>query len=221
MRNFQSIVIFAAACLVALTAGPVLAQKGGGMVCWKDKAGKTVGCGDKVPPEYQDNANRVLNQRGVTVNQTDAALTPEQRAAQKAETEQKKIDAVKRDEDARRDRALLDSFTNEKEIDLKRARDIQQIEINISAQQSNIASMTDRQNEIRSKFDEAKKENKPIPPALQQDYDRRAAEIAKSQALVTQKRKEIVEKNQEYDAMKKHFIELKNTGGVAPAAAKK
>ena len=40
-----------------------------------------MGCGDKVPPEYQDNANKVLNDRGITVKQTDQALTPEQRAA--------------------------------------------------------------------------------------------------------------------------------------------
>ena len=43
-------------------------QSGGKIVCWKDKAGKTVGCGDKVPPEYQDNATKELNRRGVTVN---------------------------------------------------------------------------------------------------------------------------------------------------------
>ena len=55
----------------------------------KDKAGKTVGCGDKVPPEYQDNAQQELNKRGMTVKQTDAALTPQQLQAQAAEAERK------------------------------------------------------------------------------------------------------------------------------------
>ncbi len=216
MRNFHSTVFIAAACAFALTAGPLQAQQKG-LVCWKDKAGKTVGCGDKVPPEYQDNANSTLNNRGVTVNQSEASMTPEQRAAQKADSEKKKSEEQKREEEKRKDRALLDSFTNEKEIDLKRARDIQQIEVNISAQQSNIKSMTDRQSEAKAKIDEAKKENKPVPPTVQQEYDKKTADIAKAQEHITQKRREIADKNQEYDAMKKRFVELKG-GSTAPTA---
>ncbi len=216
MRTIHKIAGLAAAGLLAINVGPAAAQqKGGGMVCWKDKAGKTVGCGDKVPPEYQDNANAVINQRGVTVKETDAALTPEQRAAQKAAAEQKKVDAQKRAEEERRDRALLDSFSNEKEIDLKRARDIQQIEVTISAQQSLIKSITDRQTETRGKIDELKKGGKPVPPQIQQEYDKQTTDLTRLQDQVTQKRKEIADKNVDYDAMKKRFVELKS------AAAKK
>ena len=54
-RAFDATRMSAAALLglaLAIAAGPVLAQsKGGGkIVCWKDKSGKTVGCGDRVPP---------------------------------------------------------------------------------------------------------------------------------------------------------------------------
>jgi chromosome segregation ATPase len=212
MKNTNSIIALCTACLIALCTGSALAQqKGGtGLVCWKDKSGKTVGCGDKVPPEYQDNASQELNKRGMTVNQKDAALTPEQKAAQQAAAEQKKNEAMKQDEQARRDRVLLDSFTNDKEIDLKRNRDIQQVEVNISAQQSNIKTMTDRMNDTRAKIDALKKENKPVPPPMQQDYDKLAGDIAKLQEHIAQKRKEIADKNVEYDAMKKRFIELKS-----------
>lgn len=216
MRNLQTLVSLTAAGLLALSAGVATAQSKG-LVCWKDKAGKTVGCGDKVPPEYQDNANATLNKRGVTVNQSEATMTPEQRAAQKAEADRKKADDLKREEDKRKDLALLNSFTNEKEIDLKRARDIQQLEVNISAQQNNIKSMTERQGEAKVKIDQAKKDNKPVPPVTQQEYDKATADIAKAQDQITQKRKEIAEKNVEYDAMKKRFIELKG-GSSAPAA---
>ena len=81
------------AIVLALTAGVSFAQpkgSGTGIVCWKNKAGKTVGCGDKVPPEYQDNAQQELNKRGMTVKQTEAALTPEQRQVQAAEAERKR-----------------------------------------------------------------------------------------------------------------------------------
>ena len=222
MYKIRTRFLMAAACALALTATPASAQqKAGGLVCWKDKAGKTVGCGDKVPPEYQDNAASTLNKRGVTVNQSEASLTPEQRAAQKADADKKKAEEQKRDEEKRKDRALLDSFTNEKEIDLKRARDIQQIEVNIAAQQSLVKSMSDRQAETRAKIDAAKKDNKPVAPALQQEYDKQTSDLAKLQDHITQKRKEIVEKNAEYDAMKKRFIELKGPAPATAAPAKK
>ena len=204
--------------MIMLSAGPALSQQksGGGVVCWKDKSGKTVGCGDKVPPEYQDSANSTLNKRGVTVNQSDVAQTPEQQRSQQADAEKKKLDERKREDEKRRDRALLDSFTSEKEIDLKRARDIQQIEINISTQQSYVKNLTDRQNEARLKIEQYKKESKPAPPATQLELDRTTAELAKTEAQIAQKRKEIVDRNRDYDDMKKRFNELT---GANPAAA--
>ncbi len=200
-----------------MAGGSVLAQQkagGSGIVCWKDKSGKTVGCGDKVPPEYQDNANKVLNQRGMTIKQTDAALTAEQKRAQAADDDRRRIDAQKREEERRHDRALLDSFTTVKEIDLKRTRDIQQIEINISAQQTNLKNVGDRESETRAKMDQYKKANKPVPAPLQEDYDRLATEKSKIQAQILQKRQEIVDRNIEYDEMKKRFLELT---GATPA----
>ena len=156
MRNLSLFASLTMALLFALSGTMAMAQPKGpatGIVCWKNKAGKTVGCGDKVPPEYQDSAQQELNKRGMTVKQTDAALTPEQSRAQAAEAERKKADEQKRLDEKRRDRALLDSFTTEKEIDLKRSRDIQQIEVNISAQQTNLKNTTDRLNEIKNKIE--------------------------------------------------------------------
>jgi hypothetical protein len=219
MRNLPLYGSLALAIVLTLDAGLSSAQPKGpasGIVCWKNKAGKTVGCGDKVPPEYQDNAQQELNKRGMTVKQTDAALTAEQRQAQAAEAEQKKAEAAKRTEEKRRDRALLDSFTTEKEIDLKRSRDIQQIEVNISAQQTNLKNTSDRLNEIKTKIDQLTRLKKPVPDQLNDDQARFETEKTRIQAQILQKRKEIVERNQEYDDMKKRFLELK---GVAPAAA--
>ena len=219
MRNLSLFASLTMALLLALSSSMAAEVPKGpatGIVCWKDKAGKTVGCGDKVPPEYQDNAQQELNKRGMTVKQTDAALTPEQSRAQAAEIERKKADEQKRLDEKRRDRALLDSFTTEKEIDLKRSRDIQQIEVNIAAQQTNLKNTTDRLNEIKNKIEQIKKQNKPVPEALQEDATRFETEKSKIQTQILQKRKEIVERNQEYDDMKKRFLELK---GVAPAAA--
>jgi DNA polymerase III gamma/tau subunit len=204
-------VISLIALLVAF--GSAHAQSGK-IVCWKDKAGKTVGCGDKVPPEYQDNATKEVSKQGITVKQSEPAMTAEQKKAQQAEAEKKQADNQAATEKRRRDKALLDTFSNAKEIDLKRNRDIQLIESNIEAQQANLKNANDRQADTRSRIEQFKKENKPVPATVQEEFDRADANKTKIQAQIAQKRKEIVELNQQYDDMKKRFGELT---GTAPA----
>jgi hypothetical protein len=200
---------------LAIGIGAAHAQK---IVCWKDKAGKVLGCGDKVPPEYQDNAVKELNQRGVTVKQSAPAPTAEQKRAQQAELDRKAADEQKMSEQRRKDRALLDTFSTEKEIDLKRNRDIQLIESNIEAQQTNLKNANDRQADTRSRIEKLTKEGKPVPGPLQEEHDRADASRAKIQAQIVQKRKEITDLNLQYDEMKKRFTELKG-GAPEPATA--
>jgi chromosome segregation ATPase len=203
-----------------VTVGSVYAQAQGGgkIVCWKDKAGKTVGCGDKVPPEFQDNATKEINKRGVLLNQSEPPPSAEQKKAEQAEKERKAAAAVIANEQRRRDKALLDTFTNVKEIDLKRNRDIQLLESNIEAQQTNLKNANDRQADARSRIEQYKKENKPVPAPIQEEFDRSDGAKAKIQAQIAQKRKEIADKNLEYDEMKKRFTELTGTA-AAPAPA--
>ncbi len=109
----------------------------GKIVCWKDKTGKTVGCGDSVPPEYQDNASTTLDKQGITLKKTDAMLTPEQIKAAQVELDRKQSEQRKAEDQRRKDKALLDTFTTPQEIDLKRDRDLQLAQSNLELLQSN------------------------------------------------------------------------------------
>ncbi len=217
MRSLQAVLLVALA--LAIGSGQAQTSGGGKIVCWKDKAGKTVGCGDKVPPEYQDNATKELNKRGVTVNQTSPALTDAQKKAQQAEKDRKQAENQVAAEQRRRDKALLDTFTTAKEIDLKRNRDIQLIESNIETQQTNLKNANDRQADARTRIEQFKKENKPVPAPIQDEFDRAEGNKVKIQAQITQKRKDIADLNQQYDDMKKRFVELTGTAPSATTAA--
>jgi len=207
-------------CVGIAQAQPKGAPASGGIVCWKDKAGKVIGCGDKVPPEYQDNASEELNKRGITVKETKPALTPEQIKAQQAEADRKKAADAAKTEQQRRDKALLDTFSNEKEIDLKRNRDIQLLESNIETFQSNLKNANDRQAIARARIAEYEKNKQKVPQGVQDDYDKSMSDKAKIQQQIDEKRKQIAELNQRYDEMKKRFLELKGGAAAnAPAAA--
>ena len=220
MRNSRMVLLIAALLAAGLAQAQGQPAAGcGKIVCWKDKSGKVVGCGDKVPPEYQDNASQTFNRQGVSVKQSDPALTPEQKRAQQAELERKKADDLANAELKRRDRALLDTFSNEKEIDLKRNRDIQLLESNIETLQSNLKNANDRQADSRSRIEQATKKNQPVPPNVQEEFDRIEGDKAKIQKQVNQKRTQIAELNLKYDEMKKRFRELKGTAAAPQAAA--
>jgi len=219
-RSVLLITLLPAALLLATGVAQAQVQsKGSGkIICWKDKSGKVVGCGDKVPPEFQDSATQELNQRGVTIRQSDAALTAEQRKAQQAEAERKQADEQKREAQRRSDKAILDTFTTEKEIDLKRTRDMQHLESGIETLQTNLRNANDRQAGARARIEQFRKNQKPVPPAVQQEFDRSEGEKAKIESQLAQKRKDVAALNQSYDEIKKRFAEL--TGGTAGNSAK-
>ena len=153
------------------------------------------------------------------MNQSEPALTPDQKKALQAEADRKTAENLHAAELKRKDKALLDTFTTVKEIDLKRNRDIQLIESNIEAQQTNLKNANDRQADARNRIEQFKKENKPVPAPIQEEFDRAEAAKVKIQAQVTQKRKDITDLNQQYDELKKRFIELTGTTDAAPVAA--
>jgi chromosome segregation ATPase len=216
----RSCFAMAIALALVVTAGPAFAQsKGGGkIVCWKDKSGKVVGCGDSVPPEYQTSATKELDRRGVTRKTTDSAdevakhrARDEELARQKTE-EQKKLAEQKR-----QDSALINTFANEKEIDAKRDRDLQQIDLQTSQLQTALKSATDRYNALKARSDAAEKSKKPVPDSQKEDLARAAADKEKLENSIAAKDKEKQEIRQRYADYRKRFAELKEGSQQAPA----
>ena len=112
--------------LAWLMPGMAYAAQQGKIVCWKDAAGKVIGCGDKVPPEYQSSGTKELDSRGVTRGTTESAEEVNKRRQKEQEAARVKSEEQRKSVDQKRqDTALLETYSNEKEIDLKRDRDLQ------------------------------------------------------------------------------------------------
>ena len=95
---------------------------------WVDDQGN-VHYSDKMPPEAVNKGSIELNKQGVAIKKNDPALTPEQRRAREVEEERTRQAAKIRDEIQRRDRALLQTFTTEGEIDLSKKRALRTIDV--------------------------------------------------------------------------------------------
>ncbi len=216
MPDLRTAVVLVLA-IAAASAFAAESQPTGKIICWSDKNGKVVGCGDKVPPEYQDSATRELNKRGIVIQQTGPAPTAEQKRAQQAEVERRKAEQLKEQEQRRRDKALLETYTDEKEIELKRVRDVQLLEDLVEILQANLKAANERYDQANSRTAQYVRNKQPVPANIQDEIDRVRAERTRFEQQIADKRKEIQETNQRYDEVKRRFREL-HGGQPAPAA---
>src|SRR4051812_8535657 len=152
-----------AVCALAILTGTAAAQ--GKIVCWKDKSGKVVGCGDKVPPEFQSSATKELDQRGITRKTTESVEEANQRRAREQEAARVKVEDERKALDQKRqDTALLETFANEKEIDLKRDRDLSNLDLQTEQLNTALKGATQRYNDAKGRADGAEKNKKGPSP---------------------------------------------------------
>lgn len=222
MRNAQyrllaAVVITALAGHLGLFAGDASAQKK--IVCWKDKSGKVIGCGDTVPPEYQDAATKELDRRGVTRGTTETAEQQAKAKAQEAATAKQREEEKKRlAEQRRQDQALLNTFTDAKEIDLKRDRELQALDTQLSQLRVAHKNAMDREKDVKGRIEGTTKSGKPATETQKDDLARAESDRKKAEQTVAAKQKEQDEVRKRYADMKKRYLELKGGGAPAPAA---
>lgn len=172
---------------------------------WVDDKG-VVHYTDKVPPEAVNRGNVELSKEGVPLRKIDAAMTPEQRRAKEQEDERKRALAKQQEEIARRDHALLASYTTEAEIDLARQRAIATIETVLQSVNAYTEQINRRKAELSEKM--ATYKNRPVPPVLEREFEGLNEELVRQREVVTAKRKEAAAVTAKYEADKARFREI-------------
>jgi hypothetical protein len=193
----------------ALLAFALLLAGAGGaraaMYKWVDEKG-VVHYTDKMPPEAVDKASVELNKQGVTVKKTEKALTLEQRQALEQEAERKREAARAQEEIARRDRALVSSYTSEAEIDLARNRSMQTINNVILSAQAFTEQLRKRKVDVEAR--KAQSEGKPVVAVLDRELESIDLELARQADVIAQKQREATALTARYDADKQRWREL-------------
>jgi hypothetical protein len=183
---------------------------------WVDDQG-VVHYTDKMPPEAINKGSIELNKQGVAIKKNDPALTPEQRRAREAEEERARQVAKAREEIQRKDRALLQSYTTESEIDLSKKRALGTIDAQIQSAQAYVTTLNKRKDEIQGRV--AALNGKPPPPALEREVVNVNEELEKQAELIATKRKEAATVTARYDADKQRWRELRSIAEAEAAAA--
>ena len=180
---------------------------------WVDDQGK-VHYTDKIPPEAINKGSVELNKQGIPIKKTDPALTPEQRQAREAEEERVRQAAKIREEIQRKDRALLQSYTTEGEIELSKKRALGTIDGQIQSAQAYMVTLNKRKQEIETRA--AVPGKSPQPQEPEREIANVNEELERQSDLIAAKRKEIAAVTARYDADKQRWRELRAIAETQP-----
>jgi hypothetical protein len=216
----------ATAILLAIALFPPGAARAA-LYKWVDDKG-VVHYTDKVPVDAVNKGRVQLSPQGIAIKKVDPASAPDKRKAGAAEPDRQPDASKDQDGAARRDRALLDSYTSESEIDLAKARAVRTLEAALQSAQGYSAQLTKRRAALGEK--RAAYAGKAVPADIEREMAAIDVELARQNDIVAQKNRQLVEVASRYDADKERWHALKSSSGAtkppsapgmaaAPAAA--
>jgi len=197
---------FAAAA--ALAALPLAAQAQSFRCVGKD--GKKY-YGSAVPPECLGQPVEQLSREGRVVKRFDAAASAAEREKKAAEDEERKKREAVSKEEGRRNRALLATYTNEKDIEAARTRALSDNKGAVSDIEKRIGGLKQKLGEQKKELEFYTGKNQP-PNKLKQDIQNTEFDIKTQEELLAAKKKEVDQINQRFDDDKKRYNELTKSG---------
>lgn len=184
--------------------------------------------GSIIPPQCTGRLIEEMSNQGVVVRRIDPEGDEKQRIAKEAAAAKKREDDTLAKEASRRNRALLATYTSDKDIEDARGRTLADNEKTIKEIELRIGEIKKRQAAHTKEMEfykdgaakpsadkkgkaPAKAESK-VPSKLLQDIASVEGELTAQENLLAAKRKEIETINAKYDEDKKRFAELTKRG---------
>ena len=180
---------------------------------WTDENG-VIHYGDKIPPEYSNRDRVLLNEQGVQVGTEEGEITPEEAAAAKAREDAAEADRKAKEEIARRDRMLLETYISVSDIEDLRNRRLELLESQIKLTDVYLSNLRKRLDGLQADASNFKpystKEDAPqIPASLALDMSRTTASIALYEQTLARTRADQANLKRSFDNDIARFRELK------------
>lgn len=201
--NYKLVSFFLLFCLCSL---PVQAK----MYKWVDEDGNTH-FGDKIPDKYLSKEHKELNAQGAVVQKHEEVReeTPEERKEknrlERLEREKKK----EAEEQAKRDRVLLDTYTTERDLIAARKARLDAVESQLQLSES-IINHAKRKLEITEKqITRIKAGGKEVPQNISDKMKAEEKQLATHHKVAASHQQRKEEINKQFDAYIARFRELK------------
>jgi len=180
---------------------------------WTDANGQ-VYYSETVPPEYADRDRDVLNDQGVHVGSEEGEITQAERAVLDEREAQAEADRKAKEEIARRDRMLLETYISVADIEDLRNRRLELLESQIKLTEVYLGNLRKRLVDLQAEASNYKpyttRENAPqIPDNLALDMSRTTASIALYEQTLSRTRADQTELRDSFNDDIARFRELK------------
>lgn len=177
---------------------------------WVDDNG-TTHYGEVVPPEYANKDKDSLKKSGLLEKRPEKVDPEAVRAKEQAEAK-RKVDNRAAEEQKRRDNALLNTYSNENEIDMARERSLVLVNARIDSNRMLLKSTHSTLDELKKEADKRTKAGKKIPQSLNDDIAQTEARVQKYTIAISKNEEELAAVKTRFDNEKVLYRKL--TGGA-------
>jgi len=171
---------------------------------WMDDNGR-VYYTDTPPPQSSRHAVTEMGKTGQAMKRTESV---EERRARELEERRNAETRKLAEEQARKDRALLGTYTKESEIDLARDRALEHHKLAIKGAQTRLNQVTAKAREVLDKVQTIQSRDRPIPPFLQNQMNATQKEAEDLKKIIRVNQDALVSVRARYDADKARYVEL-------------
>lgn len=197
--------------LAVFSAQPALAAKLYKCIDAKGKPYYT----DKLTSDCVQGGTRELSKRGVLIKEYEPGVTPGQKTrpgqaqppGPALSTEQQRA----LQEQQRRDRALLATYADEKEIDLARDRNLQQSRHVLKSLEGQDRQADEKLKKLQDQGKTFTDKGKPVPDWLQEEIASAERDAKRIQADIASRQQEINSVRERFEADKQRYRELKGS----------
>ena len=171
---------------------------------WVDAQGR-VHYTDTPPPQTSTHAVTELGKTGQAMKRTESVQ--ERRAR---EAEERRLAELRKiaEEQARKDRALLGTYTRVSEIDLARDRALEHHRLAIAGAQTRLKQVSVKAREILEKIQTITQRGRPVPPYLQNQLNATQKEAEDLKKIIRVNQDALITVRARYEADKARYIEL-------------
>ncbi len=195
------------AAAAAAAAAPNLGS--GSVYMCTDARGKTI-TSDQPPPQCADRPIKELRSDGSVRRVIEPPLTAAQREAKAAEERRKADEETQRRDQVRRDKALLDAYADEKEIEFARTRTVENRRVIIDRARKRMDELAREKKKLDDEAEFYAKREK--PDRLKRAYDTNATMVQAQEKIIADTEAEMNRINERFDADIKRYRELMQTG---------
>lgn len=202
----RTLAVAGATTILAMTLAstPVAA---GGIKCWTNKHGVRE-CGNVVPPEYSQEGYEAIGRHGLTIREKERALSDEE-IAERARKEQEREELKRQQqEQARQDRILLQTFSNEQDIYASRDEKIAALQSSITLAESRVDKLREDIDKRLKQAADLERSGRAPSAELLQDIDTMERQLVRNEQFINETREEQVRIRESHDADAARFREL-------------